>query len=99
MPIGATWTVAAFGHHVFLMVVRGPASTDYTGVPATIGGLAILAAGVAAGQGPGRPGYHGELRRRAPGRRRAQPQEASSTSSCIPDSMPQHRTSMSGAVS
>jgi hypothetical protein len=48
LSVGAMWLVASFVHHVVLMLVRGPEPTDYTGVSATIGGLLIVVAGLAA---------------------------------------------------
>ena len=48
LSVGCTWLVASLVHHVALMLIRGPEPTDYTGVSATIGGLVIVIAGLAA---------------------------------------------------
>ena len=48
LSVGPTWFVASLVHHVALMLIRGPEPTDYTGVSATIGGLVLVVAGLAA---------------------------------------------------
>lgn len=53
--LGATWTSAAFVHHVLGLFVGGAAPTDYTGIAATIGGGLIICAGLEARRPPVRP--------------------------------------------
>jgi len=48
LSVGSTWLLASLVHHVALMLIRGPEPTDYTGVSATMGGLVIVVAGLAA---------------------------------------------------
>jgi hypothetical protein len=48
LSMGFTWLLAASLHHVALMSIRGPEPTDYTGVSAAIGGLALVTAGLTA---------------------------------------------------
>jgi hypothetical protein len=59
LAVGSTWLVASFVHHVALMLIRGPEPTDYTGVSATIGGLALVVAGLMAREERGRGGHPG----------------------------------------
>jgi hypothetical protein len=56
LPVGSTWLLASLVHHVALMVIRGPEPTDYTGVSAAVGGLAVVAAGLVARAQHGRGG-------------------------------------------
>jgi hypothetical protein len=48
LSLGLMWAVAAGVHHVGGLFVGGAAPTDYTGIPAAIGGALMVAAGVRA---------------------------------------------------
>ena len=48
LPLGLMWAAAALVHHVIGLFVGGPAPTDYTGIPAAIGGGLVLLAGLIA---------------------------------------------------
>jgi hypothetical protein len=45
LGLGSMWAVAAFVHHVLGLAVGGPAPTDYSGVPAALGGALMVLAG------------------------------------------------------
>jgi hypothetical protein len=46
LGLGSMWAAVAFVHHVIGLFVAGPAPTDYTGIPATVGGVLIVVAGL-----------------------------------------------------